>query len=184
MESNVDRILARYDAATDAERADGANWYPIAHSLAEELADSKRTLYHTAGVIAALSPQVQWPVNARSAAAMVRAARSRKGQPKVSGYPANRAKAWAMARGSAPHSVLGGDKVISFFANILGDHDAVTIDVWAYRAATGKDGNQPDGKRYAALADDYRTAAAARGVVPSTLQAVVWLQVKRTWRGN
>jgi hypothetical protein len=69
---------------------------------------------------------------------MVLAAAAGELEPVVNGTLANRAKAWRIACGEDPDAVLSGPKVRAFFANIMGDVDAVTIDVWAARAAEGR----------------------------------------------
>jgi hypothetical protein len=67
----------------------------------------------------------------------------------------------------------------------MGDEDSVTIDTWAVRAAllspVATKSEQSKLSRvgvYEALANAYRTAAAKRGVSPSTMQAVVWVVIR------
>lgn len=116
---------------------------------------------------------------------MIDAAEAGQPEPIVAGLPANRAKAWRIANGADPALVLGGPKVRAFFANITGDHDAVTVDVWAARAAEGRDNpNGPTGGRYAAIADAYRLAAASRGVSPRECQAAIWVHVRGAAEGT
>jgi hypothetical protein len=74
---------------------------------------------------------------------------------------------------------MGGEKTRAFYANILGDQNAVAVDVWAARAAEGyRDKRAPKGKRYAAIADAYRDAADHRGLSPRDLQACVWVSIR------
>lgn len=176
----VGRILAYYDAASAADLAAGLDWYARAEREACALAaGTPLSPYQCAGVIAALSPRVTWATNLAAAAAMVSAAARDLPEPVVAGLSANRTKAWRIAHGEDPDTVLGGPKVRAFHANITGDHDAVTVDVWAARAAEGhRDERAPTGRRYAAIADAYREAAARRGVAPRTMQATVWTYVR------
>lgn len=180
------RILRFYDRASAAELASGLEWYEKAERESIALAaGTDLTPNQTAGIIAALSPRVQWQANLDAAAKMVEAAQKGKPEPIVAGLKANRAKAWRIANGADPADVLGGPKVTAFYANISGDHDAVTVDVWAARAAEGKDDpNAPKGKRYERIADAYRRAAAARNVSPRTMQATVWAHVRGRAYGN
>ena len=113
---------------------------------------------------------------------------------------ANRGTAWLIATGTAPLDALGtvapsgrivsGHKVRSFFANITGDDQAVTVDMWAYAVATGDWTRHPQtgarvpaeatmtAKDYALIADAYRRAAAILGVSPRKCQAACWVAAR------
>jgi hypothetical protein len=80
-------------------------------------------------------------------------------------------------------SVLNGPKVRAFYSNIMGDTDAVTVDTWAVRVATGRTGKHAEWtigtkRRYAAVADAYRRAAVILGVDPRTVQAATWVAAR------
>lgn len=178
----IANLLTAYDNASASDANDGAAWYAEAQAFAAALAaGTSLTLSHAAGIVAALSPRTQWGVNMQGASAIVNAALDGLPEPIVGGLGANRSKAWRIANGENPVDVLGGQKVRAFFANIMGDVDAVTIDVWAARAALGEYNNKtiPAGQ-YAAIADAYRLAADARGVSPMVMQATVWVYIRRT----
>src|SRR5690606_6619528 len=88
--------------------------------------------------------------------------------------------------GEDPLDVLKGDKVRSFYLNILGDTDAVTVDRHAPELYLGKrvaDRARPSvGKRlYREASDASRTAAAQapRQPTPRDLQAITWLVWRR-----
>lgn len=185
----VRRILAHYDAASlptltlwgDVPTAaeDGLRWYERASDTAAALAAGSGLPYaRCAGIIAALSPRVSWASNVRAAAAMVEAAAYGRAEPMVAGLGANRAKAWRIATGANPADVLGGDKVRAFYANITGDLDAVTVDVWAASAALGRPIGTISHGLYVRIADAYRVAAVLRAVAPRTMQAAVWCHVR------
>jgi hypothetical protein len=96
---------------------------------------------------------------------------------------AMRAQGWRIANGEAALSVLNGPKVRAFYANIMGDTDAVTVDVWAARVATGLTGKAAEraigtAKRYADVADAYRHAARILGVTPREVQAATWVAAR------
>lgn len=180
------RLLALYANASDDDRASGLAWYGRARAAAEAMAAQFGTSVDTAcGVIAALSPRVQWAPNLQGASDMLAAASLGEAEPTVAGLGANRAKAWRIANGESPASVLGGPKVTAFYANIVGDHSAVTVDVWAARAAEGESNPVgPTGARYNRIAAAYQAAAASAGVSPRTLQAAVWTYVRGAAEGN
>lgn len=172
------------ELATPADVATGLSWYANAHAIAQQLADEsggRLSARQCAGVIAALSPRCQWATNVAGARAMVRAAVDGAPEPTVAGTLGNRAKGWAIAHGADPDAVLGGPKVRAFFANICGDAEAVTVDVWAARAAEGRANPQaPVRRRYALCAESYRRAARRRGMHPRDAQAAVWTIYRRT----
>ncbi len=183
MDEMVKRILNAFDNASASDMAEGARWYSTARLTAAALAaGTKIGVGHAAGVIAALSPRVRWSTNVEAASTLISAAGRTVVAPSVAGYSRNRDKAWAIANGGSPWEILGGPKVRSFFANIMGDDNAVTIDVWAARAAEGVSNKRaPSGRRYTDLADAYRMAASARDVSPMVMQATVWVYIRRTF---
>ena len=184
----VRRIRAQYALCTVQDLADGIAWYDRAAIAALGMAGFD--MLRAAGVIAALSPRCAWTTNLSWARAMLAAAIDGSSCPAVH-TTTMRGQAWKIANGHHALSVLGGPKVRSFFANITGDHNAVTVDVWAARVAEGWKSPQPDavsrvaknrrktgtgsiattgkyksdpsptGKRYAMIANAYRAAALA-----------------------
>lgn len=67
---------------------------------------------------------------------------------------------------------LSGNKVRAFAANLKGDLDAVTIDVWVCRwyGITGTLTN----KKYDEIADRIRNSAYSQGYKPAEYQAMIW----------
>jgi hypothetical protein len=185
-------------AADVDDLALGLRWYDNAYAIAEELAresdlmksgDMLRpirgwslTVRQCAGIIAALSPRCQWASNVAGARAMVRAAMMGEPEPVVAGTRGNRRKAWRIANGADPDAVLSGPKVRAFWANICGDVEAVTVDVWAARAAEGHANDQaPVRRRYELVSEAYRRAARRFGLTPRDAQAAVWTIYRRTY---
>jgi hypothetical protein len=95
-----------------------------------------------------------------------------------------RAKAWAIANLVSPSisqivTILNGPKISRFFRNIVGDSNAVTVDVWAQRVATGKASNiPPAGLTYTNIELAYQAAALVIGVPARDVQAAVWVWVR------
>jgi hypothetical protein len=180
----VARILRHWNDATAADLADGLSWYSRANDLAAALsAGAPISRAQAAGVIAALSPRNAWSSNVQGATAMVAAYAALEAEPTVAGTNANRVKAWAILNHAGdPLDILGGPKVRAFYANIMGDLEAVTVDVWAARAAEGHDNpNAPAGNRYKRIAAAYREAASAVGIAPRDMQAAVWTYYRRVF---
>jgi hypothetical protein len=179
---SVARVDKWLSLATAQDLADGLAWYDRARQMAEAMsAETGISVRHCAGVIAALSPRQQWGTNVAGAWRMLRAAGEGEGEPIVAGLSANRAKAWRIAQGEGPDAVLSGPKVRAFYANILGDVDAVTVDIWAARAAEGRENpHAPERRRYRLLSESYRRAGERRGMCPRDVQAAVWTVYRRT----
>jgi len=74
---------------------------------------------------------------------------------------------------------LSGNKVTAFAANLKGDYEQVTLDVWMCRHY-GYPQILSD-KKYAELAAIVKTEAAAAGLHPAEYQAVIWHETIRAY---
>jgi hypothetical protein len=170
------RILRTFDRATASDLESGARWYDEAGSLASQLSDSAGySREQVAAVIAHLSPRTSWDRNVASAVALVReggvAARE------LGAIGDNVDRAVASLDWEDPVASFGpkAHKTRSFYLNILGDREAVTVDVWAARVAGVTEKELRRVGVYDQVAHAYRLAARRRGVDPSTMQAVTWV---------
>jgi hypothetical protein len=174
------RIVSLYGEATAEDQAHGLAWYGRAMDAAETIAEgSSLTPNAVAGIIAALSPRCRWATNVAWAADVVAAFdRGDTDPPKVH-TTAMRRVAWAIANGEHPEVALKGPKTRRFWANIIGDEDVVTVDVWAVRAATGERSPKvPAGRWYDQVERAYVNAGRILGIAPRTVQAAVWVHVR------
>lgn len=170
-------ILAVYERANDEQIEIGLNWYRDARALASQY---WRGNVYGAGIIAALSPMLSWDRNAILASTAMKTG--------IAGgcLGSSCAKANRILMGEHPDTVLGGDKVRSFWHNIAYiDSDMVTIDRHAYDVAMGvrhKENNRPGlkGKRYQTFVQAYRDAAADVELQAYELQAITW----EVWRSQ
>lgn len=178
-EAMTGRIRATWNASTEAQREQGAKWYGEAQLIAALLAaQTGHTLDAAAAVLAHMSPRTPWAKTVQGATSMM-IAREAPGHLGM-----NVRRALGALDAEAPLTTLHGPKTAAFAANILGDTDAVTVDVWALRVALGPDA--PDSvtpKQYRLVADAYRAAAREVGVTPATIQATTWI-VARNGRAN
>lgn len=176
---STDNIRAAYNAASEQDIADGMAWYDSANALARSLTPEDHS--KGAAIIAALSPLTAWPLNVKRATELVSTGETK-------GLKRNVAKAQAILAGGVPLDILGGDKVRSFYMNIMGINsaEAVTIDRHAIDAAVGRTLTDSEraalaGKRsYRAIAKMYVDVAADYGITGAQLQAIVWVY----WRRN
>jgi hypothetical protein len=175
------RILAAWETATDIQIESGAQWYLKTQQTADDMAAAYgHTSETVAAVIAHLSPRTPWSRNIAGAAAVL-SGHTMPGLLSMNLRNAQRAMA-----SDDPIGTLNGSKVRSFAANILGDHDVVTVDVWAARVALG---TEVDYARilarsgvYDAIAECYRQVARQVGVSAATMQATTWLVIKAITR--
>lgn len=178
---SVANIVRTFRAANERQLAEGAAWYAEAHSAARALSPNDITI--GAGVIAALSPRMDWTRN------LTLAIKAFADGVATGAMPANTAKADRIMNGESALDVLGGDKVRSFFGVIVDPTDAhaVVVDRHAFDVAVGK--THDDETRapllakswvYDMFADAYREAARILGYSPSQVQAVTWTVWRET----
>jgi len=155
-------------SATPEQREQARAWYPAARLQAVGLSIATGwTLEKSAAVIAAYSPRVSWAHNVRLAwnHALGREVRC---------LGASKRRAANAAR--LGFDGLGkGLKVNAFARNIAGISDSVTIDTWMLRPFGLKAANKSN---YRTLANAVRELACREGMVPSEMQALLWIVVR------
>lgn len=173
------RIRHAYRTATLPDRHAGARWYPTARALVTRWARRYRLPRATvAAVIAAISPQCDWPSNKRLARAILAGARPDSlGGALRSNLRKAAAIREARARDLAPY-FPHGPKVQAFARNLAGDDHPITIDRHM-TAAAGESRSSLTPKQYAALAQAYRTVAQTLQQPPARLQAIIWVSWRR-----
>jgi hypothetical protein len=165
-------LVARYREADEDTEQLGVGWYRESRVIARRIARRTNVSLSTAaGVLAAVSPRMRWSSNVAVAEALCA------GEPVTGVFRANLAKAERILGGAKPLSVLGGDKVRAFYRAIMGDPNAVVLDVWMMRAAGWEKGTLSS-KEYAQVAEALTAAAARVGLDPADFQAVVWTHVR------
>lgn len=183
LQGHVQNIIDTYHNATPELLKGGNEWYFRAHDVANQVGGGDPV--KGAGIIAALSPRVNWDRNIHLAHQLVQTGRA-------SALGSNVVKARRIHEGEHPLDVLGGHKVTSFYKNIADptDRDPVTIDTHAVNLAVGNSYVGPGGGqkhsdadkvfgsygRYKHFEHAYKTAAGQLGVeLPHQVQAVTWV---------
>lgn len=181
------RLLQVYAQATRRDVAEGIRWYATARREIDTVARATGIDADTvAAVVAVLSPRMPWRHNVDAAATLIRQYRDGvdvENATAIMALHANIRKGYRILQGD--RSALRGPKVTAFYLNLIGDPDAVTVDVWAYRAATGRDldGNAPGIREHRAIARAHENAARRVGLTPAEFQAVAWTVIRKVWRG-
>ena len=171
MRPMVARLLAQWEAADAQARQQGLAWYSTArHEIARMAQDTGTPLPTACGVVAALSPRLQWAPNLRAARAVL----ERRTPTGV--FRSSLGKAMAIFRGQVPLRVLSGPKVRAFYRALMGDRRAAVVDVWVARAAGWT--RELKEKAYQRVADALAEAAAMVQVPVAWFQAVVWVAVR------
>lgn len=188
----VRNILKVFRLATENEVHNGTVWYGIAQHEAANIAYAfDLPIRIVVGVIAALSPNNKWERNITNASDMI-AVYLRGGdvnECKPSTYLKMRDKAWSIlqqmpATDDDVIKILNGQKIVSFFRNILG-HDTCTVDGHAFNIANGKRIGLTDPEvniskgQYRELQNAYSRAGKRVGLKSYQIQAITWVAWKR-----
>ena len=174
----VNRVLRTFNEATDADLEAGAKWYSEAQNLARDLASMGEgahydvTVEQAAAVIAHLSPRTSWTRNVLAATTLVATGNAISG---LIGRNFDNALDVLETGYSDPVETFGGPKTRSFYLNILGDTDEVTVDVWAARVVGVDEATLARKGVYEVIQEAYRAAALKVGVAPATMQATTWI---------
>lgn len=177
-------IVDTYNNASESSIAEGKVWYSQANHIAwqiTKLLDSK-DIRVGAGIIAALSPQMDWGENVTEALRFVSVGYSTKQTS------ANNEKARKIKEGQDPDEVLGGNKVVPFYHAILepyGNYLPV-VDSHAQAIYYGKPVSKRDKNRAFSnprvmrrIQTSYRLASKKLGVHYNIVQAVTWVQHRK-----
>jgi hypothetical protein len=181
MPAHVINIRAKLASASKEDISAGKIWYPKAYDHAVRIGSGN--VEKGAGILAALSPAIEWDTNVEGAYHVAKT-----GTPFHMQTGDNNEKALRILKGEHPLDVLGGHKVTNFYHNILNPDDPhpVTIDRHAHDIAIGKPfGQKSDQKtqlslgaqgRYNHFKESYLNAAEQSGIkIPNQLQAMTWV---------
>jgi hypothetical protein len=180
----VDRIVATFNKATASDIERGAAWYADGETFIRSLAaETSIPVDNVAAVVAHLSPRTTWQRNLYGATMLLTTGTA------PTCIAANVDRARRALDSDTPRDTFGkgAPKTRRFMANLLGERDVVTVDVWAARVALGPrdDAEQVLGRVgvYDAIERAYQIAAQRLAVDPVTVQATTWI-VARGGRAN
>jgi hypothetical protein len=177
------RIKREIDKIDPWNYDNGLTWYHEAHDEAVTLgADFSIGTERAAAIIAVLSPGTSWERNLKDARLVCEQGE----YATVTTYPANKAKALKILSSSVWFEQVRGNKVRSFFDNIIAPDtsQAVTLDrhmlrfickTWDDKCLNRIFSSK---RNYQAIAERIRRRAKKIGIRPCQLQAALWLEVK------
>jgi hypothetical protein len=182
-------ILDTYNLATTEEVRLGKEWYKTANYECSALLYGLRlqdySLATIVGMTAALSPRNKWARNLIDVDKLLD-----DDNTTVGTFHANKAKALSIKHSfySTPweiENLLGGDKVKSFYRNILEPENTryVTVDGHAIGVWLGcrTVSASAQGNAYQTIKDAYVTTANELCLIPCELQAITWLTYRRIY---
>jgi hypothetical protein len=161
---------------------EGRNWYRNARArIAKIAALNDIPLENACGIVAVLSPQVEWSLNLRIAKRFIES----KGKVRSAGFRVSYRKAWKCLKGDL--SVIKGPKVYRFFQTLLNpDFPEPVIDSQMLGAYWAGNTERRDIIRFMSsernlskVREDIETLAKEKGEKVSAVQAIIWLTFKR-----
>jgi hypothetical protein len=184
-------LTSVYSRASDDAREYGTRWYGEAYDFAAQLASEypEATVEQVAGAIAALSPRVHWSQNQADAETLLDwyYTSARDDNPYVplwhvqrtmGAFPRQIDKAVDCLGADDPLTILNGPKERAFYRNIIGDADAVTVDVWMARVATRGAIDVASPTLYRTIERAIVRAARKHHTTPRDFQAAVWIAAR------
>lgn len=177
-------IIDTYNRASESSIIEGTTWYTDAHSIALQVSElcGSDDVRIGAGILAALSPQMDWGENIAEALKFASLGYS----TKQTG--ANNMKAKRIREGEDPIEVLGGKKVVAFYHAILepfGDFmpvvDRHALDIYRGKLISKRDRNRAmsNPRVINRIQTSYKLASKKLGVHYNVVQAVTWVQHRK-----
>jgi hypothetical protein len=149
-------------------------WYSDSRKVIEQIFGDDADLF--CDILAATSPRKQVKSNWNVSVRIYESFKGGGGIPKRGLMPCHIGNIERALRGEP----LSGLKVSAFAANLKGDLDRVTIDIWVLRFLKIPKDKLTD-KQYLILERDITARAKRRGMKPAQYQAEIWAKVQRQW---
>ena len=177
-------IVDAYHSASPTSHAEGTDWYMDAHRIAWQLSGmlGSNDIRVGAGIIAALSPQMEWGDNVTEAIQLCSTGKASR-QTKV-----NEDKAILIAQRQDPDTILGGEKVVPFYhaiVNPTGQYKPVVdrhaIAVYYGKPVTKTELSRVFGRKKVMrrIQSAYIRAGRETGQHYNVVQATTWVQHRK-----
>jgi len=177
-------IVDAYHSASPASHAEGTRWYTDAHGIAKQVSGmlDSDDIRVGAGIIAALSPQMEWGDNVTEAIQLCSTGKSPR-QTK-----ANEDKAILIGSNQDPEEVLGGEKVTAFYHAMVSPTgqgkpviDRHAIAIYYGKPVTERQLNSVFGRKKVMqrIQSAYIRAGKVIGEHHNVVQATTWVQHRK-----
>jgi hypothetical protein len=184
---SIENLRLIFNQATKADLVDGRGSYRRYNKIMRMMGGNHGYSHRiAAAVFCALSPNNDYNGNLRDARNLLKNHRAGRSIEdfKVSTYGNNKRKAWALAGGADPLSLILAPKTRSFYLNVCDptDPEPVTVDGHIHNCWSGKRmslvGLRTLGN-YDEVAAAVRLLAFENKMVPCEMQGVLWFTWKR-----
>lgn len=167
-------VLADY--GIDKALAQGEVWYPEAWSYCLDVSkEYPITPQRVAAILAVTSPRARWSKNVEATYKIVEDSflPDHKRRPSYGVLGANAIKGLTVANDRYYSRHVTGPKVTSFYLNILGNKDIITVDsIMAYAAGFGNNISETVRDQ---IEDGVRCVGQMFGVANRDAQAAIWI---------
>lgn len=180
-----DNLSEMWEAVSLPSFLEGKEWYWVAHSVAQDIADTHNVPIEVAvAVLSSLSPQKEWNHNVELAKEFFETKGVR---VRHTGVITNKArliyKNYKMFRDRKRfiERVLNGPKIVNFFNNILNPYDKsyCTIDRHQLSCCLGDSKiNTCTPKQYEFLKNETLKFAKKQNMIGNEVQAILWCHIK------
>lgn len=168
----VERFYTHWLATSDGDKKRGREWYRRARGNAIKYSKKYNLpLSQVCGIIAALSPRLQWKINLR------RTRECLEDKPRLGVFAKNWDKALKIKAGKDPYEVLSGPKTRAFYDALMGDPTAIVLDTWMLKAIKWGNRKMKD-HHYHQIAIALWTCAKRVGIKSAVLQATIWEKLR------
>ena len=184
VKGSYQNIVDAYNVASEDSHTEGQNWYRDANSIAVQVSKLLGTedIRVGAGILSALSPQIDWGENVAQALKFASLGYS------TMQTTANNDKAKKIQEGQDPDTILGGNKVVPFYHAIVepdGKYKPV-VDRHAIAVYYGKPVSRRDLGRAMSnprvmrrIQSAYKRASKKVGQHYNVVQATTWVQHRK-----
>lgn len=180
-----DNLEEMWCATSLSSFLEGKEWYWIAHSIAQDIADTYNVPIEVAvGVLSSLSPQKEWSHNVELAKEFFETKGVRIRHTGLISAKArlihNNYKAYKDRKGFIER-VLNGPKIVNFFNNILNPYDKsyICVDRHHLTCCLGDSKiNTCTPKQYEFLKEETIKFAKKQNMIGNEVQAILWCHIK------
>lgn len=168
-----------FSMRTESEHKQGLFWYSDSRDYLRSLSDSTKVPFKSVcGIIAALSPRINWRTNIFNTIALCKS-------KKIAGLYKNIEKAKKIKKTGIVMKYLSGPKVTSFFLNLLGNEDEVTIDTLMINCYHNSFERQSVTKQERIdMIETIERIAKRHHLTNCQVQAIIWVTWHRITKSN